>query len=175
MADDHAVFEQGHEAVLAALAHDPGALNVDVLAQACARATRASTNLEDATGWAEAAVACYEVASQARQIGFDRQGSEIILFGIIAAMVLKWGADSDSRVRDPARVERWLRELIDQVANPEEFERALIRSASSTAEQDENAVQLRERLAHIGLPLLKAGLLPGSMRPWFVAAGLVQP
>lgn len=172
MTDEHTIFESGYSAVLAELERNDGQLNLDVLGQACSREARAtSASRGEALGWAEAAIACYSKAAESRSEGFDRQGSEVPLYGLMVLMILKWDIDADSKVRDLAKVERWIQNAIDAQDSRASFLEALAWNSSSTANQREAAVCLRERL-DVGLALFENDLLPPSMWRWFHDAGL---
>jgi hypothetical protein len=156
MTNDHDLYERGYHAILSALEGGDEALNVDVLAQACARKARACTTEVESLGWAEAAIACYARAAERRTWGYDRQGSEAPAFGLMVDRICKWGPEIGSEVSDPARVAAWIQEAIDVVGDVEAFR----------ASDSEAAFCLRERLM-VGKPLFEQGLLPTSMDVWF--------
>lgn len=172
MSDEKMLVEGGYQSVIRALHEDQTTLNVDVLAQACARKARdPSTAREDSLGWARAAIACYRKAAAGRAPGFDRQGSEAVLFGLKGLMMLRWGAEVGSSVLDPEDVLSWIQEELDHHASPRAFRDAL--ESSGGGDEHERAVLLKERL-QVGLPLFERGLLPSSLSPWFAAAGLLR-
>ena len=171
MTDEHRLFERGFEEVLAGLEQDEGDLNVDVLAQACSREARApSTSREASLGWARASIGCYEEASHSRKAGYDRQGSEVPLFGLIALMILTWGGETGDSVLDPERLNRWVQEGLEQQESPGRFREALRETTNSS--RREHAVCLMERL-EVALPLYERGLLRASFEPWLRSAGLL--
>ncbi|HEY0135052.1 MAG TPA: hypothetical protein VGB85_13250 [Nannocystis sp.] len=144
-------------------------MNVDVLAQACAREARSLVADRDASlAWAGAAIACYARTSRRRSAGFDRQGSEVPLFGLICLMISRWGPETGSEARDPAPVIEWVQQGIDILVDPQIFRASL---ADAGSERREHAVLLEERL-EIARSLHALGLLPSSMIPWLHSAGL---
>ena len=170
MSDEYSLFEQGYAAVHAALARDDGALNVDVLAQACARRARSLVaDRDESLAWAGAAIACYARASRRRAAGFDRQGSEIPLYGLMCLMISLWGPETGSEARDPTRVIEWVQQEIDILVDPAIFSASL---ADADSEWREHALLLKERL-EIARSLHALGLLPSSMIPWLQSAGLL--
>ena len=171
MSDEEALIDAGPEAVVRALGDDEGALNVDVLAQTCARRARASSvSREDALGWAKAAIACYRKTAEGRAPGYDRQGSEVPLFGLRGLMILRWGAEAGSTVLDPELLLQWIRKALDRHTSPAAFRDALGHTDGS--DEHEHAVCLKERL-QVGLPLFQEGLFPRALLPWFKEAGLL--
>jgi hypothetical protein len=170
MSNEYELLKKGYAAVHAALAVDDGALNVDVLAQACAREARSLVVDRDASlAWAGAAIECYARASRGRSAGFDRQGSEVPLFGLMCLMILRWGPETGSAARDPAPVIDWVQQEIDILVDPQIFSASL---ADVDSGRCEHAVLLRERL-EIARSLHTLGLLPSSMIPWLHSAGLL--
>lgn len=170
MRDEYGLLEQGYAAVNAALALDDGALNVDGLAMACARKARSLVvDRDESLAWAGAAIACYSRASRRRSAGFDRQGSEIPMFGLICLMISRWGPETGSEARDPTPVIDWVQQEIDILVDPEIFRASL---ADTDSEWREHAALLKERL-EIGRSLHAIGLLPSSMIPWLQSAGLL--
>ncbi len=172
MIDEHSLIERGYDEVVAELERDDGNLNVDVLAQACARKARApSSSREESLGWASASIACYENAARARTAGYDRQGSEVPLFGLIGLMILTWGAEPGDRVLDPERLNCWIQEELEQQESPDGFREALTETVSAI--RREHAICLKERL-EVGLPLYEKGLLRASFEPWLRSTGLLK-
>jgi hypothetical protein len=173
MSDEPSLFEDGYEAVIRAVARDEGALNVDVLAQACSRKARApGAPREESLGWARACIDCYRKAAAGRMPGHDRQGSEVPSFGLRALMILRWGPEVGSSVLDPDDLQRWIQEELDAHASPAVFREALERTDGSQQER-EHAFCLKERL-EVGLPLFEKGLLSRSLGPWLRVAGLLR-
>lgn len=171
MIDEHSLVKRGAHAVAIALEQDDGNLNVDVLAQACARRARASLCRTKSLGWANAAIACYEKAARGRSVGYDRQGSEVPLFGLVGLMILRWGAKPGHRVLDPERVRCWIQEELEQQESPDSFREALNETVNAT--RREHAICLKERLA-VGLALYEKGLLHRTLEPWIRSAGMLK-
>jgi hypothetical protein len=169
MSDDYSLFEQGYEALAKALEQDNGRLNVDVLAQVCALKARAPSSREISLGWASVAIACYTRAARLRHEGFDRQGNEVPLYGLICLMILTWGAQPGDEVLDPELIKCWIQEELEYQENPDSFGEALTETTSDS--RYEHVICLRERL-EIGLALQERRLLPASFAPWFTAACL---
>lgn len=170
MNDEEQLIVNGADAVVRALTGcNVEDLNIDVLAQVCARKARAaSDSRNDALAWALAAIACYRKTAESRTRGYDRQGSEVPLFGLRALMILRWGAEPNHAVLDADDILQWIHEEMDVFISPTALREALDRAGSGDFDH-ERAVCLKERLQLV-LPLFEAGLFPGSLLPWFEVA-----
>ncbi len=167
-AREHSLLQRGPSSIIEAVEAERerggDALNIDILAQACARRSR--RHLDDRAlhlAWTAATVACYGRAADRREPGFDRQGRELGLYGAIATAILLWGAAPGDPLRDPASVTRWLTELTDELGSPARLGLAL---KGPEQPRRARALLLRERLLHIKA-LHARRLLPSWLGPWF--------
>ena len=164
--ESHRLLLAGPEAVLLAIARGADGLHLDGLAMACSRVAReASAPREEALRWAEACIACYEVAAKSRIDGWDRQGSEVPSFSLRVSMMLRWGVEAGHPVLDPTSVFDWVQVQVVQHTDPATWV-SVVRGDEDG--ERESAICLRERL-YVAHPLKLKGLGPRSLEPWFRA------
>ena len=166
MSFEQSILSGGPGAVVAYVARGDDPAYIRYLGQDCARLARKAETYEDALAWSDAAVLCYRVEAGSLPAGFVRHGAEIIQYGIMLAMILRYGSTSPELRKHLDTTVEWSDAQRREFADAEEFRAA-------KQQYKEPAMLLEESLSLLQ-NVWRMGLLAPDYDPWFFAAGFYK-
>lgn len=161
--DEQLIISGGPRAVATAVAEGANPVELRFLGQSCARLARDAEVYQDALQWSDAAVLCYREAARSLKDWYVRHDVELVQYGIMLAMIYKYGSSSPELQKYLDDIIEWLDALRREFADEGAF-----RAASEQSQKP--AILLQESLA-LTQDIWHMGLLAPDYDRWFFVAG----